>query len=468
MEYSELADYPLHGGQTIGWVPTAHADAWRNDHRPLSTDHEAHVACATSAPEAAAGSWIGTAFRVEEPLDTDAFGAVIGEWIARHEAYRTTAVPAVGGRGFTRATVPADAIAVEARRAPEPRGSAEICSRIETFFADVVSAVRWPHLAVVTVEPAPASPWFTVVFAADHAVMDAYTQVIAIAELTELYRARVQGRAPLLPPVGSYVDFSAFERAVDDALDHDHPVVQRWAGFLGADRRLPAFPLPVSRPTGDTAPDFQASLSRWLLDDDATEAFVAAAKGFGGSQTSGFLSAVKTALGRLGADGLRFIMPMHTRNAPEFAVAAGWFVGVMPVDDPIGHAASFGETIGGTSAAIRANRDVVPFSLPRVTSILDVPGAPEFVVSFVDGRAVPGADAWTEHERALRSRVRSGSEVYLWINRAAGGLNLSMRYPNNEIAASSVHAFVAEFAAVLSEVVETGDAALGRPVRIVQ
>ena len=58
--------------------------------------------------------------------------------------------------------------------------------------------------------------------------------------------------------------------------------------------------------------------------------------------------------------------------------------------------------------------------------------------------------------------------MYLWINRAAGGLNLSMRYPNNEVAASSVHAFVAEFAAVLTEVVETGDAALVQPVRIIQ
>ncbi len=467
MEYSELADYPLHGGQTIGWVPAAHTGAWRTDQRPLSTDHEAHVACASADPDAAAGSWIGTAFRVTERLDTDAFGAVVAEWIARHEAYRTTAVPAPGGRGFVRATLPADGVAVTVRRAPEPRGSAEICSRIETFFAEVVSAVRWPHLAVVTVEPDDHAEWFTVVFAADHAVMDAYTQVIAIAELTELYRARVQGRAPLLPPVGSYVDFSAFERAVDDALDHAHPVVARWADFFGAGRRLPAFPLPV-RPADDSTPDYQASLSRWLLDADATEAFVAAAKRFGGSQTSGFLTAVKTALGRLGADGLRFVMPMHTRNAPEFAASAGWFVGVMPVDDPIGTAASFGEAIAGTATAVRANRDVVPFSLPRVMSILDVNGAPEFVVSFVDGRAIPGSDSWSEHERALRSRVRSASEVYLWINRAAGGLNLSMRYPNNEVAASSVHAFVAEFAAVLTEVVETGDAALVQPVRIIQ
>lgn len=473
MEYSELADYPMPAGRVVRWSPTARRFDWRDDPRALSVSHETHVRAALDDPAAHAGSWIGTVFRMPAALDRDAFGAAFTGWLRRHEAYRTTAVATRRSRALRRRTVPAGSVGATHREIGEVSGGAEGSRRIETLLADAVSATRWPHLAVMTVEPeAPDDrEWFTVIFAADHAVMDAYTQVFAIAELIELYRAAVAGRDPNLVDCGSYADFSALERAMNDGLDALHPAVDRWRAFVvdRAGGRLPAFPLPIASldPRVDgTADGYQASLSTWLLDADRAARFVAVATASGGSQTAGFLAAVKLAFARLGvADGIRYLMPMHTRASLEYAAAAGWFVGVVPVDDPMRGVTCFTEAVAGSAAAARENRDLVPFALPAVAALLDVPATPGFVISFVDGRAVPGAAEWTEHDRALRSRQRGDDEVYLWINRAAGGVNVSMRYPNTEVASVYVQAFVAELRSILIDVAESGDATLHRRIR---
>ena len=466
MEYSELADYAIRSGRLTEWRLDA-PEGWKIDDRALAFGHERHVERAAASPDEHRGSWIGTAFEIGEPLDAQTFAATVEAWVSRHEAFRTTATPDDDGR-MRRWTVGPDRVRVTASAATDVLGGAEISDRLGAFFAADVTAVRWPHLALATVAD-PSDTAFTVVFAADHAVMDAYTQVLAIAELSELYRAIGGGRAPTIAPCGSYVDYSVAERDTADALDAAHPAVTGWRAFLGADG-LPSFPLPVRSPRETVpgqAPGQQAGLSSWVLDAAEADAFVAAAKGFGGSQTSGFLAAVKVAFARLGAPVARYLMPMHTRNSAEYAMAAGWFVGVMPVDDRIGDSVSFAEAVPVTAQASRVGRDLVPFPFARVADLLGIADAPQFVVSFVDARFLPGADAWTENDRALRSRARGESEVYLWINRAVGGVNVSMRYPNNEVAAASVHAFVAELSSVFSAVAHGRDActrASGAPV----
>lgn len=470
MEYTELADYPSHGGRITGWVPTSKRFGWRVDPRALAVNHEWHVRDAIADPQSHVGSWIGTAFRIPGHLDPEVFARAVRDWIARHEAFRTTAVADRDGERPTRRTIAASSIGLSRKVVAPSQSADQVGTRIEGFFAEAVSAVRWPHVAVVTVEPIddPEADWFTVVFAADHAVMDAYSQIIAIAEITELYVARLTGRDNALPECGSYADFSALERAMADVLEPLHPAVAKWRDYLftRGDGHLPRFPLPVTgidNGTEEAPSAHQASESTWLLDAEQAEQFAAVSKAAGGSQTAGVMAAVKIAFARLGAvDGIRYLMPMHTRVSAEFAAAAGWFVGVMPVDDGLGTATRFTEAMEQTRSSLKENRDLVPFALPAVTTLLDVDPVPGFVISFVDARAVYGADGWTEHERALRSRVQDGSEVYLWINRAKGGINLSLRRPNNAVARYSLEAFVNEFRAVLNEVAIFGDAGIGR------
>ncbi|GAB18890.1 hypothetical protein GOEFS_069_00160 [Gordonia effusa NBRC 100432] len=474
MEYTELADYPIHSGTVTEWLPAATSADWRRDPRPLSTNHEAHLAFSSHQTDDTPNCWIGTAFRISGPLDTAAFTQALRLWVGRHEAYRTTAraVESDTGRTFERYCVAAESVTIDSRRYGRPRGGTEIHDHIEKFFATQISPFSWPHLVVTTVEPnisTAEQEWFTVVFAADHSVMDAYTQVFAIAELTEIYRAVESGREPQLPPTASYVDYCVGEREYAAALTADHSDIARWRDYLTADSALPGvprFPLPVTgTETVGTQPNQQASLSLWLLDAAETESFTGNAKAQGGSQTSAILAAAKIALGRLGNSGsTRYLMPMHTRTSLDYAAAAGWFVGLMPVDDALGEATTFAAAVADTAKALKVNKDLIGYPYARVAELLGVTQPPEFVISFVDGRYLPGAAAWTEHERALRSTMRSDTEVYLWINRTVDGLNLSARFPANEIAAASIHAFIAEFSTVLRDVAATGETSvfLGR------
>ena len=111
MEYTELSDYRLHPGILTGWVGAADPSQWREDPRPLSANHEAHVLDSLAGEEQVAPEdWIGTAFRIRRPLDHDAFAETLRRWHARHEAYRTTAVRGSDGTGVQRKTLPADAV----------------------------------------------------------------------------------------------------------------------------------------------------------------------------------------------------------------------------------------------------------------------------------------------------------------------------------------------------------------------
>jgi hypothetical protein len=504
MEYTELSAYRLHAGHVTTWTPTA-ADAWAVDPRPLSSNHEAHVRESLASPSAdtrtdprtdpraepRGDNWIGTAFRIHHPFDAEAFSATLRLWMVRHEAYRTTAVAGtvgdtgVEGDALHRETLPADAVDVSSHTVGDLPDAGSVHAFLEHHFATEVSALRWPHLTVATVGPDDASagdpavslgsqdgPWFTVVFAADHAVMDAYTQIVSIAELREIYAAQLADRTPELPLAGSHVDYSRVERDLADSLTADHPVVQRWrtfltgAGVTGGDDGASATPrLPLAGAHADEERDVQqVSTSMWLLGEVDATVFGQLSKRYGGSQVTGLLAALKVAAARADRAGLcgdtfRYVMPMHTRTSPEFALSAGWFVGLMPVEDPMPRGAAFSEAVSATTAAVKENRDLVAYPYPKVAELLQVAEPPRFVVSYVDTRFIPGAEDWTPHDRTLRGVAYSSTDVYIWVVRTKGGVNISMRYPDAPCTRDSVRALVAEYFAVLHSVVDTGDAA---------
>jgi hypothetical protein len=484
VEYTELSAYRLHAGHVTEWTPTAPTDSWEDDPRPLSVNHEAHIREAVDDRDAGVDAtrgdnWIGTAFRIHAAFNDDIFRRAMQAWIGRHEAYRTTGVlPSGTDDGYRRMTVPAEAVDVAANPLDHRLDATQVRAHLEHHFATEVSALRWPHLTAVTIVPdaddtegsRQGAPWFTVVFAADHAVMDAYTQIVSIAEIRELYRAILEDRAPALPDTGSHVDFSRTERALADTIDADHPAVDRWRRYVTSGREdraaMPRFPLPVEGPAA--ADTRQASASVLLLAAADAEAFGGICRQHGANQTAGLLAALKIAYARVRNDRipgevapLRYVMPMHTRNSPDLALSAGWFVGLMPVEDPVDTAGTgelFSHAILTTKKATSENRDLVAYPFPRVAEIAGITEPPRFVISYVDTRHVPGAADWTAHDRTLRGRAYNNSDVYFWIVRNADGLNISMRYPGNPTALASIRSLVNEFYTVLHTVADTGDA----------
>lgn len=481
MEYTELADYPIPPGVITEWIPSAAASAWRIDDRAISTNHIAHLATSRlsrsstestpkvhSETETCRGNWIGTAFKVDAPLDHADFAHALTLWIDRHEAYRTT-TSSVSDPDTEpqRLLLDSGTVCFDIHQYGRVRGSSESYTHLENFFADSISADQWPHLAAVTIEPEVSEPdasapsGFIVVIAADHSVMDAYTQLLLIPEIRALYLATRAGDEAPLPPCGSYVDYSSQERCAADAITATHPAVEAWKSFWQDEKaENSGFPLPISSRT-QSGSAHQSSLSTWLLSEDETRALNAACKQLGGSLSGGALTALSIAMHRLsGQRKLRYVMPMHTRTRPEWQSAAGWFVGLAPVSTDLGDAEDFASAMNLVAGDARRHQELAQHSYPRIAELANVRQAPGFVVSFVDGRHVPGAAEWTAQDRALRSRTPDRDEVYLWINRTHAGINLSLRFPNNETASASVHALIAELSAVLREVAGTGTAAV--------
>lgn len=491
MEYTELAAYQLHAGNLTTWFPTTVQKHWRADPRPLSYNHEAHVryaavhgepskeSCAESLEATPRGdNWIGTAFRIHQEFDAEAVRETLQQWIARHEVYRTTAVADASGQ-FHRETLPADAIEFIAHTVGEVSEAASASLILENHFATTVSTTSWPHLTIATIRPdsygsensedSDNNPWFTVVFAADHAVMDAYTQIVSIAELRELYAAYIAQRPADLPSSGSHIDYSELERGFADNLTIDHSAVQRWKKFLCSTGHLPTPPrltlLSENCPQqgGRSEESQQISRSVWLLDDADAASFGQVSKRLGGSQMTGLLAGLKLAIARAsrnseGERSLRYIMPMHTRISPEYALSAGWFVGLMPIEDPMPQGMTFAEAVPATTEAVKENRDLVAYPYPRIAELLGVIEPPQFVVSFVDARFIPGAEAWTPHDRTLRGVSYSTTDVYIWIVRTRAGLNISMRYPRDSDVQDTMCTLVGQYLTVLHSVVHTGDA----------
>ena len=323
----------------------------------------------------------------------------------------------------------------------------------------------------VTIEPdsrVEAAKGVRVIVAADHSVMDAYTQLMLIAEFREIYAALLDNRPPALPPCGSYVDHCAYEYRAAAAVTAEDPAVEAWRTFLTSGSGRPEMPrLPLPTQVSPSEPDttgWQSSLSLWLLGAAEATAFTSACKAHGSSLSTGAYTAFAVAIARLtGERTTRFVMPMHTRTDPESLAAAGWYVGLVPVEMSLGDATTFGEALQSINSGVRRHYALAHKPYPRIASLLGTDEAPRFAVSYVDTRHVPGADAWGGRDRVLRSRVHNLDEVYVWINRTTAGINISLRFPNNEVATASIHALVAEFGAVLRQVAENGGLALTSP-----
>lgn len=462
MEYTELADYPLPAGRLTEWVPRVDDDRWAPDPRGLSFTHQDH--CERSAP----GSWIGTVFEIHRRYDVEAVRATIAAYMGRHEAFRTKVRRDEESGSWLRYTAPTDAVQVTDRAHNEPRTETQVFGHLHSWFGETVSPTAWPHFVLATIEPDDASralsdgpgESFLLAFAADHSVMDAYSQIYAINEIDRLYAHALEGVDPELPEVGSYVDFSQAERTLGETLTGDHSAVRTWQDFLAVeDGRFPAFPLPVSvdrSPTG-SGPAAQSSISSWLLTADKSDAFNAACRAAGYNMQAGILAALALTNVRLsGRTTLRTVMPMHTRDEQKWAAAVGWYVGILPMEIELDNARTFGEAIEAAATAGAANKGLARMPYSKIAQILESTEIPRFVVSYIDLRFLPDADQWQGRKgRALRSNCHADDEVYFWVNRTLQGLNISARFPSSDVASTNVHRFITEFVAVLTAVIDS-------------
>lgn len=456
MEYTELSAYELPAGTVTSWTPRADAGRWQQDSRDLSPGHEAHLR------DSEQGSWIGSVLRVPGPYEPEALRRAIHAWLSRHEVLRTTVTPA--GDGWRRVTAPAEAVTVHDLVVGDLTAD-QVRTLLPRLLADV-SPTAWPHCVLASVTPPGPGEGFVLAFGADHSVMDAYSQLLWFEEIVSLYDAARRGvpDAELEAlEVGSHVDFSAEDRKLAMTLAADGEPVRHWLDFLGPDATFPRYP-GVTRPPADAAEAArpQASRSEWLATVAQTDELSARSRACGASAQSGVLAAFAHAARRVhGLDRLRFVLPMHTRYAPQHAAAVGWYVGLCPVDldlggtgpllrahaggEPVPDGEVLATSVERVHAAVAAGKPLVRYSFARVAELGGITDSPHFAVSYVDTRFVPGAERWSDWSaRTLRSPAHGTDELYLWFLRTHEGLNVSTRYPDTPEAHAAMDALVAE------------------------
>ncbi|MEE4024254.1 condensation domain-containing protein [Gordonia sp. PKS22-38] len=483
MKFTELHDYRLPGGEVTAWIPESEqsTDRWPVDARGITYEHEDHLHRAVTAAhdDLRQTSWLGAIFRIDRPLDPAAMHRTLHQWIRRHEAFRTTVsrertsaaldVPdAEDDSRFVRRSC--DPSSVSIRRVGAGRfGPERIREHLVDLFDSRLTPLAWPHCLMATIahadDPSAGPDGFHLVFAADHSIMDAYSMLLSVNELRQIYDSEEQYLDPVLPEVGSHVDFSSHNRMSAAEIADDHPGVRRWREFLDDAGGFPRFGLaPVETQSGEdevaSEAPAQDGWAQHVATDEQVTALNRLSRSTGHSTQTAIIAALALAYQDLtGENRLRAAMPMHTRHDRQFVESVGWFVGLGPLEVDLTHAETVVDALEAAAGGIRESKRLSLLPFPRVAQLLDTDAVPQFVISYLDLRAVPGAEDWPEWEaRTLRGAARSDSEVYIWIARTPTGITVSSRYPANDVIAAQVRRLVTTACSIATAVLEDASA----------
>ncbi|WP_267618111.1 condensation domain-containing protein [Gordonia bronchialis] len=439
MKFIQIRDEPIEPGGLVEWTPYVPGGlgAWIPDSRLTSHNHEQHLRSSfeyrvRTRREGGRESWLGLSIEFDEPLSIPAIRSVLTQWIDRHEVLRSHVV--IKGRGLARLTTVPGTVKLKMGRIGWYNQPGPLVEQIAGAFDRATAPLRWPAYMFATVGRERS---FTLLFAADHSLVDGYSLIMAQQELVTLYRAVRERRAVNLPDVGSYVDFSAQERQLADQSGADHPAVGTWRRFLQAGPgQMPALlaeQATVAPPEFDPDPatdEPQESLWGMILDDPAANGFNAVCSEAGGTLTAGVLAAFAVVHHQLTGDAeFRCILPRHTRDETQWLTALGWFVAVAPFCIDMSDSPTFDQTVVRSTAELKKGRQGAALPFLRIAELLGHRGHPRFVISFIDTRYAPGAGAADAgRAKVIRSHSYAPDEVYIWINRTPSGMRYSARF----------------------------------------
>lgn len=445
MKFIQIREEPITPGGLVEWSPYVEGGlvTWSSDSRPTSHNHEQHLRSAfdyrqVTNREGGRESWLGLIIEFDEPLSIPAIRSTLTRWINRHEVLRSHVV--IQGESLHRVSTPPDSVKLKMGRIGWYTAPGPLVEQLAGAFDRATAPLQWPAYMFATVGRENS---FTLLFAADHSLVDGYSLITAQYELAALYRAARDRRNPGLPEVGSYVDFSAEERRLADQSDTNHPAVASWSAFLragqggmprftaadsaaGADP--PAGAAPTTTPSNEVA---QQCLSGVVADDAAANRFTAVCSEAGGGLTAGVLAAFAFIHHQHTGDAeFRCVLPRHTRNDPRWMMSLGWFVALAPFCIDMSDSPTFDQTVARAAAELKRARDGASLPFLRVAELIDFHDVPHFVISYIDTRYAPGAGiADAGRATVIRSHSYAPDEVFIWINRTPSGLRYSTRFP---------------------------------------
>lgn len=387
---------------------------------PISFDQRRHVLEGQRR-----GSWMAVAFKLPERVDDERLALAWEAVVRRHGTLRSAFV--------VRPDRSLRLQDLELHRGgwvdhPAPQGVG-IRDRLREVLDEACAPFARPSHRLCVVQPAEGRT--SVVIAADHAHVDAWSLLVLVRDLTACLDDLAAGRVPGegLPPAPSFAEHTAELAARPPVPD---AVVDRWREILDAgDGRMPAFPLPL----GDLSEARTAVVEvHDVLDADALVAFEHVCAGIGSSMLAVALAESHAAVADLtgGPGPLRAIFPVHSRYDERWHDSVGWFITNSVIEVPSSDPADCHRAV--REAVVLGSHPLEPIMAPYGGMPM---GPGNFAVSWLDNRRLPVAVPPGLEPQHVSAVVRTDG-VMIWFVVNATGLHLRCRYPGTPEARRSV------------------------------
>lgn len=405
--------------------------------------------------------WLGFTYRIPGAFDAEAMARALTRWVRRHGVmHGWFAEDDSRPTGWARHDLPEEAIQLEVVDLGDLEAEA-VAERVSDDFREAcnpLGSIGYAFRALVTTQDA------ILFMGLDHSYSDGTSFFTVYHEMDALYREETGGAPADLPPVGDFIDFAQSERARVASADITHPAIASWAEFwMSGDQELGRFPLPLGTTPG-VGVELEAS-STDILTGAECDALDEVAAAHGMNVASLIFGAVAhTAREFGGAQSYRFVNPVHTRDAPEWLLAAGWFINVIPIhvplEDPDEDVFAVSERV---RQIFRKARPVADLPAMRVYQLVEEALGIKLsqvgeghMLSYMDLRIIPGQDRWEENDIALVSRAGKDSNVNSWLFREARGLHAKSLIPMTAEAQENVPAFFEAVGRTLRDAIAHG------------
>ncbi|WP_410643784.1 condensation domain-containing protein [Amycolatopsis sp. lyj-346] len=204
--------------------------------------------------------------RLSGPLDETALTGAVHDLLARHEVLRTC-IPDEDGVPFTRLAEPGPRLVVhDLSTLPEAERNTAAHRLADEEAVRPFDLATGPLVRITLLRLAEDD--HALLWTYHHIVFDGWSPTIFFRDFTELYRARLAGRAPELPDLPfQFADFAAWQRKrlTGETLERG---LRFWRAELAG---LPTAQLPLDRPR-PAAQTFDGGLVEFTIGEPAAEA----------------------------------------------------------------------------------------------------------------------------------------------------------------------------------------------------
>lgn len=390
---------------------------------PVSFDQRMHVGAGPRP-----GTWMAVAFELSEPVTRQVLGAAWLRVIQRHHTLRTVFERRAhqSGSDPLRLYEVAEPLSVVWKEhSTEQHGTRATLNRV---LDQGCSPMARPAHRLCVVTPANAEEPVTVVLAADHSHLDAWSLPLLAHDFLQAVKDVSLPAPP--PPVASAAAFVEHTRALATREPAPEMVQQRWQQILADGHgTMPIFPLPLGQL--EPAPPETVS-TRAVLDVAELAVLESRAEQMGHRLFTLVVCAMTRATLTTSGAPLRAVLPVHSRTEPKWQDAVGWFITNSVLDSPD----------PDPSACRAAVREALKLGSHALEPIMRPYGGMPvplgmFMISYLDYRRLPAAlPGELNPQHISASAPTTGVQVWFVVNHS--GLQLRARYPQTAVAAESV------------------------------